>query len=67
MVLRLEAEELTQYTDDLDAEAKREVLAAMLQSVDAVLVFFRGVSHQSTPRRAVYYPFAGLQPPCLTV
>ena len=42
MVLRLEAEELTQYTDDLDAEAKRELLAAMLQSVDAVLVFFRG-------------------------
>ena len=53
MVLRLEAEELTQYTDDLDAEAKRELLAAMLQSVDAVLVFFRGVSHHSTPCRAV--------------
>ena len=53
MVLRLEAEELTQYTDDLDTEAKRELLAAMLQSVDAVLVFFRGVRHQSTPCRAV--------------
>ena len=48
MVLRLEAEELTQYTDDLDAEAKRELLAAMLQSVDAVLIFFRGVSHRSS-------------------
>ena len=64
MVLRLEAEELTQYTDDLDAEAKRELLAAMLQSVDAVLVFFRAVSHRSTPCHAAC---TGLQPPCLTV
>ena len=53
MVLRLEAEELTQYTEDLDAEAKRELLAAMLQSVDAVLVFSRGVRPHSTPYRAV--------------
>lgn len=44
MVLRLEAEELTQYTDDLDADAKRDLLASMLHSVDAVLQFFHGVS-----------------------
>ncbi len=43
MVLRLEAEELTQYTDDLDADAKRELLGAMLHSVEAVLLFFRTV------------------------
>ena len=44
MVLRLEAEEVTQYTDDLDADAKRDLLAALLQSVDEVLLFFRTVS-----------------------
>lgn len=44
MVLRLEAEELTQYTDDLDADAKRELLGAMLHSVEAVLLFIRTVS-----------------------
>ena len=47
MVLRLEAEELTQYTDDLDADAKRELLGAMLHSVEAVLLFFRTVSPRS--------------------
>ena len=47
MVLRLEAEELTQYTDDLDADAKRELLGAMLHSVEAVLLFFRTVSAES--------------------
>ena len=44
MVLRLEAEEVTQYADDLDADAKRDLLAALLQSVDEVLLFFRRVS-----------------------
>ncbi len=44
MVLRLEAEEVTQYTDDLDADAKRDLLACLLQSVDEVLMFFRTVS-----------------------
>ena len=43
MVLRLEAEEVTQYTDDLDAEAKRDLLACLLHSVDEVLLFFRTV------------------------
>jgi hypothetical protein len=47
MVLRLEAEELTQYTDDLDADAKRELLGAMLHSVEAVLLFIRTVSARS--------------------
>ena len=47
MVLRLEAEELTQYTDDLDADAKRELLGAMLHSVEAVLLFIRTVSATS--------------------
>ena len=44
MVLRLEAEELTQYNEDLDADVKRDMLASMLHSVDAVLLFFRTVS-----------------------
>lgn len=44
MVLRLEAEEVTQYSDDLDADAKRDLLACLLQSVDDVLLFFRTVS-----------------------
>jgi hypothetical protein len=48
MVLRLEAEELTQYTDDLDADQKRELLAALLHSLDAVLPFLQKV--QSGPR-----------------
>jgi len=46
MVLRLEAEELTQYNEDLDADVKRDMLASMLHSVDAVLLFFRTVSCQ---------------------
>ncbi|BDA43725.1 Exportin-5 [Coccomyxa sp. Obi] len=41
MVLRLEAEELTQYTDDLDADQKRELLAALLHSLDSVLPFLQ--------------------------
>ena len=44
MVLRLEAEEVTQYTDDLDADAKRDLLACLLHTVDEVLLFFRTVS-----------------------
>ena len=44
MVLRLEAEEVTQYSDDLDADAKRDLLACLLHSVDEVLLFFRTVS-----------------------
>lgn len=43
MVLRLEAEELTQYTDDLDADQKRELLGALLHSLDAVLPFLQKV------------------------
>ena len=39
MVLRLEAEEVTQYNDDLDAERKRELLSALLASLDATLAF----------------------------
>jgi hypothetical protein len=46
MVLRLEAEELTQYTDDLDADQKRDLLAALLHSLDAVLPFLRQVQPQ---------------------
>ena len=44
MVLRLEAEELTQYTDDLDADQKRELLAALLHSLDSVLPFLQKAS-----------------------
>ncbi len=47
MVLRLEAEEVTQYTDDLDADAKRDLLACLLHSVDEVLLFFRTVSQNT--------------------
>ena len=43
MVLRLEAEEVTQYGDDLDAERKRELLSVLLASLDAVLAFLRKV------------------------
>lgn len=43
MVLRLEAEELTQYTDDLDADQKRDLLAALLHSLDSVLPFLQKV------------------------
>ena len=52
MVLRLEAEEVTQYTDDLDADAKRDLLACLLHSVDEVLLFFRTVSQTSNFRVA---------------
>jgi hypothetical protein len=44
MVLRLEAEELTQYTDDLDSDQKRELLGALLHSLESVLPFLQKVS-----------------------
>jgi hypothetical protein len=47
MVLRLEAEEVTQYGDDLDAECKRELLSALLASLDAVLAFLRKAGRPS--------------------
>ena len=43
MVLRLEAEEVTQYTDDLDADQKRNLLSALLSSLDLVLPFLHRV------------------------
>ena len=43
MVLRLEAEELTQYNEDLDAERKRDLLSALMAGLDAALPFLHQV------------------------
>lgn len=61
MVLRLEAEELTQYTDDLDADQKRDLLAALLHSLDSVLPFLQKVPYLRSPS------FASLPGPHLSM
>ena len=43
MVLRLEAEELTQYNEDLDADRKRDLLSALISGLDAALPFLHQV------------------------
>ena len=47
MVLRLEAEELTQYNEDLDADRKRDLLSALVAGLDAALPFL----HQARAAR----------------
>lgn len=42
-MLRGVAEEVTQYGDDLSADAKRGLLAALLQSLDQTLAFLQHV------------------------
>ena len=43
MVLKGVAEEVTQYGDDLDAEAKRGLVTALMQCLDTALPFLQHV------------------------